>query len=267
MNPRAIQRAVVRMMYEPGFAAAVHGGRAVPGLSEAERALLRRVDPRAFATDEFRRARAVQAIVEEFPCSAAALGLARVEAFLGSREFIACLTGRGSMGLAFATWLEDQAAGVGKIEAAMAELRRGPAAAASPGAVRCAGSLAPLSVPAGSLAWYEATRAWLGATPLVTLAERGVARAGPPRRPGHTSWRGPGRNRDVGEEHLLLEVGADGEMALGTASEALVRLLRHARRGRTRAELEREAITRGAARDEAAGVIDDLLAQGLLVAD
>jgi len=115
-------------------------------------------------------------------------------------------------------------------------------------------------VPAGSLAWYEATRAWLGATALATLAEQGALRAGPPRR-------SQVRGRDVGEEHLLLEVGADGEMALGTASEALVRLLRSARRGRTRAELEREAITRGAARDEAAGVIDDLLAQGLLVAD
>ena len=266
MNPRAIQRAVVRMLYEPGFAAAIHGARAVPGLTEAERALLRRVDPRAFTTDGFRRARAVQAIVEEFPCSAAAVGLARVEEFLKSREFVGCLTGRGSMGLAFATWLEDQAAGVGKIEAAMAQLRRGEVpGATSPGVLRCAGSLAPLTVPAGSLAWYEATRAWLGATPLATLTGQPTvlgqaARAAPPRR-------SPVRGRDVGEEHLLLEVGANGEMALGTASEALVRLLRFARRGRTRAELEREAITRGAARDEATGVIDDLLAQGLLVAD
>lgn len=258
MNPRAIQRAVVRMLHDPEFVAAIHGPRALPGLSEAERALLRRVDPRAFATDPFRRARAVQAIVEEFPCSAAALGLARVEAFFATREFLACLGGRGSMGLAFATWLEDQAAGAGRIEAAMARLRRPEAPPLVTGTLRCAVTLAPIGVPAGSLAWYEATRAWLGATPLRTLTEQ-APRAAPPRR-------SPVRSRDPGEEHLLIEVSAAGEMSLGTASEALVRLLRHAQRTRTRRELEREAVARGAAADEAAGVIDDLLAQGLLVA-
>ncbi|MBK7830602.1 hypothetical protein [Nannocystis sp.] len=263
MNPRAIQRAVVRMLYDPDFVAAIHGARALPGLSEAERALLRRVDPRAFATDPFRRARAVQAIVEEFPCSAAAVGLARVEAFLATREFLACLGDGGSMGLAFATWLEDQAAGAGRIEAAMARLRR-PMAESPPlvaGTLRCAVTLAPIVVPAGSLAWYEATRAWLGATPLHTLAERAdqAPRAAPPRR-------SPVRSRDPGEEQLLIEISASGEMSLGTASEALVRLLRHAQRARTRRELEREAVIRGAAADESAGVIDDLLAQGLLVA-
>ena len=259
MNPRAIQRAVVRMLYDPAFVAAVHGARAVPGLGEAERELLRRIDRRAFATDRFRRARAVQAIVKEFPGSAAALGLARVEGFLGTAEFVGCLAGRGSMALAFATWLADQAAGVGRIEAAMARLRRGEVAVAVAGTLRCGPRIVPLSLPAGSLGWYEATRAWLGATPLQTLAQQ-PAPAGPPRR-------SPVRGRDPGEEHLLLEIGDDGEMALGTASEALVRLLRHAQRGRSRRELEREAVARGASREEAAEVIDDLLAQGLLVAD
>ena len=59
MNPRALQQAIVRMMFDPAFAAAVHGRRALPGLAEDERALLRGVDRRAFATDRFRRARAV----------------------------------------------------------------------------------------------------------------------------------------------------------------------------------------------------------------
>lgn len=257
MNPRAIQRAVVRMLFEPAFVAAIHGARAVPGLGEAERALLRRVDRRAFATDPFRRARAVQAIVEEFPCSAAAIGLTRVEAFLASPEFLRCLAGRASMGLEFAGWLAEQAAGVGRIEAAMARLRRVEVADARPGTLRCAPRLAPLSLPTGSLGWYEATRAWLGAAPLQTLAEQTLP-AGPPRR-------SPVRGRDPGEEHLLLEASEGGEMSLGTASEALVRLLRFAQRPRTRVELEREAQLRGAGRDEASEVIDDLVAQGLIV--
>ena len=84
MNPRALQQAIVRMMFDPAFAAAVHGRRALPGLAEDERALLRGVDRRAFATDHFRRARAVQALVEEYPVSAAAIGLAAVDAFLSA---------------------------------------------------------------------------------------------------------------------------------------------------------------------------------------
>ena len=95
MNPRALQQAIVRMMIDPAFVAQVHGKRPVPGLAEDERALLRAVDRRAFTTDRFRRARAVQALVEEYPCSAAAIGLTAVDAFLSAPEFAACVADRG----------------------------------------------------------------------------------------------------------------------------------------------------------------------------
>ncbi len=258
MNPRAIQRAIVRMMYDPAFVAAIHGARAVPGLAEPERALLRQVDRRAFTTDRFRRARAVQAIVDEYPASAAAIGLAAVESFLDSRAFHAVLVGRGAMALAFGTWLEDQASGVGRIEASMAGLRRREPDPPAPGLLRIAPSFAPLLAPAGTLAWYETTLAWLGAEPLRTLA--GQAPRPPPRRSLI-------RSRDAGDEALLLELRADGGMALGTASEALVRLLRHAVKPRTRAALAAEAVVRGATAAEAPGLLDGLLAEGLLVCD
>jgi hypothetical protein len=256
MNPRAIQQAIVRMMIDPAFVAAVHGRRPVPGLAEDERALLRAVDRRAFTTDRFRRARAVQALVEEYPVSAAAIGLTAVDGFLCAPEFAACVTGRGSMALAFGTWLKDQASGVGVIEAAMARLRRSPVTGASAGALICGPRFAPLIVPEGTLAWYEATRAWLGALPLQRLAEGGP-RSGLPRR---------GLTRRQGEEFILLEARSDGGLDLGTASEALVRLLRFAGQPRSRPALEAEAMTRGAAAHEAAEVIDDLLAGGLLLA-
>lgn len=256
MNPQAIQRAIVRMLYDPAYLAAVQGPRPVPGLDEAERALLRTLDPRALATDRFRRARAVEALVQEFPASAAALGLPAVESFLKSREFIACLGPRGSMGLAFATWLKDQAAGAGRIEAAMARLRRPGAATKVADAWICDVRFAPVSAPAGSLDWYERTVQRLGPAPLAALAGRAPA-ADLPRR-------SPVRSRDRGDEHLLIELQPDGSMSLGTASEALVRLLRFAGSPRTRAELTREAIVRGAAPNEAAGVIDGLVADGLL---
>lgn len=256
MNPRALQQAIVRMMIDPAFVALVHGKRPVPGLAEDERALLRAVDRRAFTTDRFRRARAVQALVEEYPVSAAAIGLTAVDTFLSAPEFAACVAGRGSMALAFGTWLKDQASGVGVIEAAMARLRRpAPITVSSPGALRCDPRFAPLIVPVGTLAWYEATRAWLGAEPLQRLAEHGP-RPGLPRR---------GLARRQGEECVLLEARADGGMDLGTASEALVRLLRFAGQPRSRGALEAEAQARGAEAHEAAEVIDDLLAGGLLV--
>jgi len=256
MNPRALQQAIVRMMIDPAFVAAVHGRRPVPGLAEDERALLRAVDRRAFTTDRFRRARAVQALVEEYPVSAAAIGLAAVDAFLSAPEFAACVADRGSMALAFGTWLKDQASGIGVIEAAMARLRRPePLAAASPGALICGPRFAPLLVPDGTLAWYEATLAWLGRHALQRLADHGP-RPGLPRR---------GLTRRQGEECVLLEARADGGMDLGTASEALVRLLRFASQPRSRRALEAEAVTRGAEAHEAGEVIDDLLAGGLLV--
>ncbi len=258
MNPRAIQRAIVRMMYDPEFVAAVHGQRALPGLTEPERALLRQVDRRAFTTDRFRRARAVHAIVDEYPASAAAIGLAAVEGFLGSREFAAVLTGRGAMALAFGTWLKDQASGVGRIEAAMAGLRRPAPAALAPGTLRCAPNIAPSIVPAGSLEWYEATIAWLGMEPLRTLA-------GQPPRPG-LPRRSPVRKRQA-DEHLLIELRPDGGMSLGTASESLVRLLQFAGTPRSRQALAAEAVARGASLQEAPELLDGLLVEGLLVAD
>ena len=255
MNPRAIQRAIVRMMYDPGFVAAVYGPRAVPGLTEPERALLRQVDRRAFTTDRFRRARAVHAIVDEYPASAAAIGLAALEDFLGSREFAAVLTGRGAMALAFGTWLADQASGVGRIEAAMAGLRRPEPVAAVTGVLRCAMNIAPLIVPAGSLGWYEATIAALGPKPLQGLAGR--PRPGLPRR-------SPIRKRQA-DEHLLIELRPDGGMSLGTASEPLVRLLRFAGAPRSRQALAAEAVARGATSQEAPALLDELIAEGLLV--
>ena len=256
MNPRAIQRAIVRMMYDPGFVAAVYGPRAVPGLTEPERALLRQVDRRAFTTDRFRRARAVHAIVDEYPASAAAIGLAALEDFLGSREFVAVLTGRGAMALAFGTWLKDQASGVGRIEAAMAGLRRPEPAVPTPATLRCATRLAPLIVAAGSLGWYEATIAWLGREPLRTLAGQ-LPRPGLPRR-------SPVRKRQA-EEHLLIELRPDGGMSLGTASEPLVRLLRFAGAPRSRQALVAEAVARGASAQEVPALLDGLVADGLLV--
>lgn len=258
MKPRALQQAVVRMLFDPAYLAAVRGDGPVDGLGERERALLRRVDPRAFATDRHRRARAIQALVDEYPASAAALGLAALEPFFSSPAFHACIARRGSMALAFGTWLEDQAGGPGVIERAGAELRRRapapPPPDGAPHLLRCGFNLAPLIAPAGSLAWYQDARAALGDVPLAALAGR-------PPRPG-VPRRAAGRRAD---EHLLLEHHPDDTLSLGTASEPLVRLLRHAERPRTVKALGAEAVARGAALADVPDLLAGLLADGLLV--
>ena len=130
LDPERVQRALVCMHFDPAFAAAIRGdGRLdLPEpLTAAERDLLRAVDPRALKTDAMRRARAVQALLEEYPVSAALLGMPVVDAFFSSLRFREAVFTRGSMALAFASYLEDHSAlvgGVATIEAAAAAVRR-----------------------------------------------------------------------------------------------------------------------------------------------
>lgn len=249
LDPRRVQAALVCMHIDPAYAAEVRGARPLAELAPRERALLRDVDPRALATDRYRRARAVQAILDEYPVAGALLGLAGVDVFFSSPAFRACVFDHGAMALAFGTWLDDQAGGPGRIEAAIARVRR-PAPAPGPG-LACAARVAPLLAPDGSLAFYEAARARLGPDPLAALAGPGVALGAPPR----------GERR----EPILVEADAAGAIALGGASEPLVRLLLFAARARPRGALAREAVRLGAGPDEADALLDGLVADGLLV--
>jgi len=247
LEPRRVQQALVAMLFDPEFAARVRAG-AVPELSERERALLRDVDPRALETDPHRRARAVHVLVEELPATAAVLGVDAVEGFLGSPELRAGLFERAALTASFAAWLGDRALGVGRLEAAMAALRR--ATEPSGQGVACSPGVRGLVVPAGTLAFYLRIRAELGSDPVHALAcWGGRPRPSPPRR---------------GAQYLLVERKADGSLDLGTASEPLVRLLAFAEAARARAELEAEAVRLGAESAEASKLVDDLLAEGLL---
>ncbi|MCB9705012.1 MAG: hypothetical protein H6711_24260 [Myxococcales bacterium] len=244
-----VQRALVCMLYDPAYAARVRGEGPLAELGERERALLRAVDPRALRTDAMRRARAVQAILEEYPVSAALLGVPAVDRFFSSPAFRAAVFERGSMALSFGTeFLKERALGVGALEAAIARARR-PDRPRPPG-LGCAANVAALVVPAGTLEWYQQARARLGADPLRALAAL--------RRPW--TQRPPKRGR----EHLLVEAKEGGEVSIGGASEALVDLLRAADPPRPRAEVVAAAIALGAEADEADELVADLLGDGLL---
>jgi hypothetical protein len=264
LDPQRVQRALVCMHFDPALAAAIRGDGPVDlpePLTAAERDLLRAVDPRALKTDAMRRARAVQAILEEYPVSAALLGTPIVDAFFSSPRFREAVFCRGSMALAFAGYLEDHSAivgGVAIIEAAAATVRRAlqrplPAVdVADPRAhLQCNPRFAPRIVPGGTLAWYERALCRLGADPLRALAEL--------RRP----WRK--RPPRGGQQYLLIEGKAGGSLALGGASEGLVRLLLAAAQPRPRAELIAIAHELGAEGDEAEELLGDLTGDGLLL--
>lgn len=251
------------MHFDPAYAAAVRGDGRLPDLNTRERQLLRAVDPRALAVDPYRRARAVHALIEEYPVSAALLGVREVDAFFSTPVFRACVFGHGSMAMSFGTWLGDQAGGPGRIEAAIARARRGAVSRPAAGALlACNPRVVPLWAPAGSLACLERIRARLGPDPAAALATGPTSRPSGPapalagERPPRTSQR----------EALLVEASVDGDVSLGTASSPLVRLLLFAADGKSRAALAAEVVRLGADVDEADELLAGLVRDGLLVA-
>ncbi|MFO7566847.1 MAG: hypothetical protein R6X02_29660 [Enhygromyxa sp.] len=252
-DPRRVQQALVCMLFDPKYAARVRGREPLPELGERERELLRGVDPRALATDEMRRARALHVILDEYPVSAALLGIDGVDRFFSSPGFRACVFERGSMALGFGEgWLRDRTKGVGAIETGLARARRellAASAEASEG-IRRAPGVIPLRVPDGTLAWYRRARERLGAEPLQALTKlRKPWPQKPPRR---------------GQQHLLIEPQADGSLGIATASAALVELLEAGSKARPRAELAKLAIELGAEPHEADELLDELLGDKLL---
>lgn len=247
LDPHRVQSVLVAMMFDPEYAGRVRGDVAMPTLTMRERALLRTVDPRALRTDRYRVARAIATLLDEYPVTASVLGASVFERFFTTDAFRATLD-HGRMAIAFGGWIGERAHGVGRLEAAMATVRR--AAPIVGAGIHTPPRMRALVVPAGTLAYHGRVRTRMGADVAAAIARRDLARTErPPQR---------------GTEHLLVERRDDGSIDLGTGSEALVRLLAFAEQPHPRAVLEAEAIRRGAEPHEAGEILDDLLAQGLL---
>jgi hypothetical protein len=251
-DPRRVQQGLVCMLFDPHYAAIVRGREPLPELRERERELLCEIDPRALQTDDMRRARALHVILDEYPVSAALLGLATVDRYFSSAEFRACVYERGSMALGFGErWLGERTAGIGAIETGLARARRETRSAReSTGRIGRAPGVVPLTVPDKTLAWYRRARERLGAEPLQALLQ--LRKPWPHKPPRH------------GAEHLLIEPQPDDSLGIATASRALVELLHAADPPRPRAELAAIAIELGAELLEANELLDELLGEGLL---
>ncbi len=111
MSHRAAQRALVRMLFDPSFAAAArHDPETV--LAEVPRFLrgqLCAIDPRAFQLDRLRHPRTLAILVEEFPRSAALLAHVDLSAFFSSTAFHQAIAEDRSLPLAFAAYLAELA--------------------------------------------------------------------------------------------------------------------------------------------------------------
>ncbi|MCA9557117.1 MAG: hypothetical protein KC583_01025, partial [Myxococcales bacterium] len=113
MSAAALQRVVVRMLYDPALVEAVYADAdaalADEPLSEAERAWLVAPDRRRWRADPHRRARTLQALLEEYPAAGArvarAEGLAALDAFFSSPAFHGCVQRRGSLADTFGDFL------------------------------------------------------------------------------------------------------------------------------------------------------------------
>ncbi|HVI01450.1 MAG TPA: hypothetical protein VM869_22180 [Enhygromyxa sp.] len=253
LDPRRVQQALVCMLFDRQYAERVRGDEPLPELRERERELLRELDPRALETDDMRRARALHVILDEYPVSAALLGIDAVDRFFSSPEFRVSVFERGSMALAFGErWLGERTAGIGVIETALARARRELRSASreSTSTIGRAPGVIPLRTPEKTLAWYRRARERLGADPLRTLL--GLRKPWPQKPPRS------------GAEHLLIEPQADGSLGIAGASQGLVELLRAAEHPRPRAELVSVAIELGAEPHEAEALLQDLLREGLL---
>lgn len=274
----AAQRAVVRMLFDPAFAAAVRRApdEVLPGVEPALRAQLAALDDRALRLDRLRRLRALRTLSEEFK-GAATLALAErrslafLEEFFCSAAFHQSIEERGSMALAFAEFLAGACAegrlttpllaDVLAIEAAVARARREPESPSRPPALddprarlRCAAGVFPVEVAEGALAALQQAERYLfevGLMPAVALCDDA---------PRLTVDAAAG-----GRLHLVT-VPHGGQVSLVTVDAALHVVLRCLPAPRALAAVLDEARARGLERERALAIVRELAADEIVVA-
>jgi hypothetical protein len=135
MTHLAAQRALVRMLYDPAFAAAARENpdQVLRGVEAGLRAQLAAIDPRALGMDRLRRRRTLRTLVDEFKGSttlalAEKKSLAWLESFFFGAAFHRAVEERGALALAFAEFLAEEGPAALRavlvIEAAIARARR-----------------------------------------------------------------------------------------------------------------------------------------------
>ena len=273
MSAQALQRLHVRCLFDPSLVTRLHqDGRAALGdvdVTDTELGWLLACDVRLFTADAMRPRRSLKALIDEFKASSAlavaATGkLATLDGYFASSHFHDALQHRGSIALAYETFLTGLAAhdarigAVAAIEGALARARRGrPPAGPKTFDPSCRYRLAPhvalATVPVNTLAVMQAVEQVLfeiALAPVAALASDGPRLDKVP--PLVTE-----------SDITLLAVRGEGDhAALEELPDSLADLLRMARSPVTGALLVERAVSLGGD----AGVVAGCVRDGLLAA-
>ena len=278
MSHVALQRVVVRMLWDPEFAERVRSQTPVAlageDLTAEEIGWLQKPDPRAWRTDPQRRARTLHGLLEEFPASGVLVarhprGIHFLDRFFSSTTFHACVRDGASLALAFGTYLAREVAAavedprvraLSGIESEIAAFRRraiDPADRLLPPGIRLAPSCRLIAVPSGAVALLEeitrrtSTRNG-GAPALIALGSPGFGDL-----PKELAFEGA---------TALLRAGDGDAIAVEELPDALAALLRFVESSsRSRDALLAEARRQGAVPGEDVEIVDELLSDGTLL--
>jgi len=178
----ATQQALVRMLFDPAFAAAVRRdpGSALPELPSTLRAQLAAIDPRALKLDRLLGRRVLRTLFDEFKASTTLLlarkkRLAYLDRFFAANEFVDVLAQR-PLHDAYAAFLiaaDHSLSGVVAIENGLAWSRRRRAPRPD-GRVHRAPGVSPIPTTKGALVALQQTEQYLfevGLMPAVALCE------------------------------------------------------------------------------------------------
>ena len=274
MGHHALQRVVVRMIYDPVFARSVSADarRALKdvSLSEAEVSWLKEVDPRAFATDVHRVDRTLKAMIDEYPRSTAIIfrrdtNLQGLAAFFSEREFHEAIQNRDSLVLAFGRYLlryagttETDLISVAALERMLARTRRVPSdKVVSKGDYTLSASVALHPAPYGTLGVFielgrrlaQVSSDFAAAALSGKVGIQGLANLSSPKIEYIMGLRDPSALAGVSLEHC---------------PEALYALLAKAERGCSREELVDIVVREDGTPEDALEIIRGLLDDGIL---
>lgn len=276
MSHLALQRVVVRMLYDPRLVEQIYrdpeSALSDERLSPEQRRWLVAGDRRAWGADPLRRGRSLHGLLREYPAAGAlairaAGSVGVLERFFSSRTFHRCIQLGGSLAMAFGAWLpglvrdgrarDRRVAELARLEEALVRVRRRASLAAEDSEIALSEHVALARLAAGTTAVYGHVIASLVATgmdPASAALEPRVRLAAVP-------------TLGVGMEVGLAEGRADDRAApisVELLPEGLASILAAAERGASRADLERVARAAGADPGEEAEVVDGLLVEGLL---
>ena len=272
MSHITMQRIIVRMLYDTVFARKVYddpkGQLGDLDLDEYELSLLKNADPRAWRLDPLRRARSLEALLDEYPASAALVAhttpdVSVLDAFFSSTIFHQCIQHRRRLAISFGSYLRGSGEelarrdllGIATLERSIATFRRDIRPETNPEAGLClAANLSLISVPTGTLEVYvelihqlsqkDLTGAAIVVSNQLVLRPHSVSRE---------------------EVTVLLETSVDSSgPSLSVLDDALGRLLTYAQPGISVDDFYKYAVVCGAEVGEEQEILDSLIEDGLI---